>query len=388
MNHPYDEQDRRRSEGGTRYTGNAEWDDAIADVIQAGTEAGSAVLEGLSDALSSLGSSLGLTGGGDKPVDFAKWRRRMDRKLRADHQDGGLALAIVGSTFSFGFGVAALVMWILAIVGPEALELSYDVYQVFPILGGVFTPVAVGFGFMTAAGIRSFRYYGRLRKYLRAARDWVCSVPALARAALTEEETVRQDLARAIADGRLPGVCLSEDGQTLYLDEALYRPEPVRPEPAAEPQPAPQPSPREPLREEGTAFLNHLRGCRGKLGPQTDEELADMEKTCAAILAFAHNHPDRESQLRRFREYYLPTTRKLLDTALGLGSTEVANAKTIRRDITGILHTLNQAYATLYDTLLQDVSMDVSTEIDTLEAMLRQDGLTHDFAADFGPSNG
>ena len=27
--------------------------------------------------------------------------------------------------------------------------------------------------------------------------------------------------------------------------------------------------------------------------------------------------------------------------------------------------------------------MDVSTEIDTLEAMLRQDGLTHDFEADF-----
>ena len=29
------------------------------------------------------------------------------------------------------------------------------------------------------------------------------------------------------------------------------------------------------------------------------------------------------------------------------------------------------------------MSMDVSTEIDTLEAMLRQDGLTHDFDADF-----
>ena len=53
------------------------------------------------------------------------------------------------------------------------------------------------------------------------------------------------------------------------------------------------------------------------------------------------------------------------------------------RDITGILHTLNEAYETLYNTLLQDVSMDVSTEIDTLEAMLRQDGLTHNFESDF-----
>ena len=42
------------------------------------------------------------------------------------------------------------------------------------------------------------------------------------------------------------------------------------------------------------------------------------------------------------------------------------------------------AYVKLYDTLLEEVSMDVSTEIDTLETMLRQDGLTHDFASDFG----
>ena len=39
-------------------------------------------------------------------------------------------------------------------------------------------------------------------------------------------------------------------------------------------------------------------------------------------------------------------------------------------NITGILHTLNLAYVRLYDTLLQDISLDVSTEIDTLEASL------------------
>ena len=77
------------------------------------------------------------------------------------------------------------------------------------------------------------------------------------------------------------------------------------------------------------------------------------------------------------------TTRTLLHTAQGLGDTDAASAAAIRRDITGILHTLNEAYETLYNTLLQDVSMDVSTEIDTLEAMLRQDGLTHNFESDF-----
>ena len=130
-------------------------------------------------------------------------------------------------------------------------------------------------------------------------------------------------------------------------------------------------------------FLNYLKACCGRLGSDADEELVQMRKICASILGFVHNHPEQLNRVRRFREYYLPTTRKLLDTAQGLGESDTANASEIRRDITGILHTLNAAYEKLYDTLLQDVSMDVSTEIDTLEAMLRQDGLTHDFEADF-----
>ena len=138
------------------------------------------------------------------------------------------------------------------------------------------------------------------------------------------------------------------------------------------------------FRRDGSDFLNYLKTCQGRLGDQADEELVQMRKTCAAIMGFVHNHPEQLPRVRRYREYYMPTTRKLLNTALGLGESATQNAQEIRRDIVGILHTLNTAYEKLYDTLLQDVSMDVSTEIDTLEAMLNQDGLTHDFAADFG----
>ena len=47
----------------------------------------------------------------------------------------------------------------------------------------------------------------------------------------------------------------------------------------------------------------------------------------------------------------------------------------IRRDIAGILHTLNQAYDNLYDKLLSDVALDVSSEIAALQGMLANDGL-------------
>ena len=54
---------------------------------------------------------------------------------------------------------------------------------------------------------------------------------------------------------------------------------------------------------EGQAFLAYLRGCRGQLGPAADEQLAQMDKTCAAILGFAQNHRGQLPRLRRFREY-------------------------------------------------------------------------------------
>ena len=38
-------------------------------------------------------------------------------------------------------------------------------------------------------------------------------------------------------------------------------------------------------------FLNYLKVCRGKLGTDADEELAAMQKTCASIMGFVHNHP-------------------------------------------------------------------------------------------------
>ena len=274
------------------------------------------------------------------------------------------------------------IMGILTAVGAGPLGLTHDEFMAIPILFGVFTPVTLGFLFMAVVGTKQMTYFSRLRRLLRAANDWTCDLPSLARKAQIKQETAYDTVTRAVGSGDLPNAAISDDYSTLYLDDSLM---PT----AAKPTAAPQAEPAEPLtdaeqfRREGMDFLNYLKVCRGKLGTDADEELAAMKKTCASIMGFVHNHPEQLNRVRRFREYYLPTTRKLLDTAQGLGDTDSANAAEIRRDITGILHTLNQAYEKLYDTLLQDVSMDVSTEIDTLEAMLRQDGLTHDFEADF-----
>ena len=106
------------------------------------------------------------------------------------------------------------------------------------------------------------------------------------------------------------------------------------------------------------------------------EELDRMQKTTQAICDWLEAHPESLPKARRFAEYYIPTTLKLLHTYNDVQGQQGENAEAIRRDIAGILHTLNQAYDNLYDKLLSDVALDVSSEIAALQGMLANDGLT------------
>ena len=130
----------------------------------------------------------------------------------------------------------------------------------------------------------------------------------VARKAQIKQETAYATVTRAVGSGDLPNAAISDDYSTLYLDDALM---PTAGKPAA----APQAEPAQPLtdaeqfRREGMDFLNYLKVCRGKLGTDADEELAAMQKTCASIMGFVHNHPEQLNRVRRFREYNLPTTR-------------------------------------------------------------------------------
>lgn len=354
--------------------------DLLDNAVQFGTGVGATVLGSLSDALAQAGDAISAARGAP-PDSFAAWKRRLDSKLKNGGYSAGIALTAVGWTFTGIFGITALVMGILWGVGPAALGVSDAAFRVFPILFFCSYPAMLGFLYMAVAGMRKLFYFSRLRKLLRAARDWQCDLPSLARTALLKQEQVCKDVQKAVADGDFPGAAYSADFSTLYFDDTLYHPVEA-PAPAESPAPAEPLSEAEQFRRECEAFFAYLQSCRGCLGRDTDAELDAMQKTCRAMLDFVAAHPEQLPQLRRLRDYYLPTTRKLLDTALGLGD-DTGSAADIRRDITAILHTLNLAYTKLYDTLLEDVSLDVSTEIDTLEAMLRQDGLTHDFESDF-----
>ena len=377
MDHPYKENEKQDT-GIPRYAA-ADFggvDAFVNRAVEFGSRVGSNVLGGISDALRQS-----MEGGAAPADDLGRCRRTLNNRL-GTYQSGFTVMGVFGWLLGGSFLIAFIVMAVLAAVAPTTAGVfTGQEIQVFDILAAVFGPVSAGFMAMGWFGVHKANRYGRLRRYLKVLRGWSGTLGQIARDAVVSPRKARKDLQKAVAAGRLGAACYDADADTFYLDGSQRRPAPP-PAPAA---PAAELSDADKFAQQGTEFLAYLRACKGRLTPDADVELDAMQRTCGAIMAFIRSHPDRLPAVRRLAEYYLPTTRKLLDTALGLGDAEAGSAQIIRRDITGILHTLNTAFARLYDTLLQDVSLDVSVEIDTLETMLEQDGLTHGFAADFKP---
>ena len=255
---------------------------------------------------------------------------------------------------------------------------------VLEITGNVLTLVACGFGAMIAAGVSRLSASKKLRLLADAAEgmDYRKGLPVEMLADLTHQKKAKalKKLRRYINNGWL-AAWLDEKTEKLYLTVEDYR---AAQETAAAPQAQPQPEPAPEQREETPLNLETARRFAAVLeqekqlmqDPQAREELEQMQKTAAAICDWLEAHPESLPKARRFAEYYIPTTLKLLYTYNDVQGQQGENAENIRRDIAGILHTLNQAFDNLYDNLLSDVAMDVSSEIAALQGMLANDGLT------------
>ena len=253
---------------------------------------------------------------------------------------------------------------------------------VLEITGNVLTLVACGFGAMIAAGASRLSASKKLRLLADAAEKLNVqkglSVEMLADLTHQTKKKALKKLRSYIHKGWL-NAWLDDETETLYLTAEDYRAA-KEAATAADAQPQPEKA------ETGDAPLNLDTARRFAAvlekeqqlmqDAQAREELAAMQKTTTAICDWLEAHPESQPKTRRFAEYYIPTTLKLLHTYNDVQGQQGENAETIRRDIAGILHTLNQAYENLYNNLLSDVAMDISSEIAALQGMLANDGLT------------
>ena len=324
------------------------------------------------------------------------------RKCAKERYNSGVALLAVGIIFAVLFGLGAVGCLIgLGIISPTALGdvvvstaegggiqitgtdyVMNTAYNVLGIVSSVLGLATAGFGWMTACGaarMKAGRQMGQFADYADSV-DYHKGLPVSMLADLTHQKPkkVHKRLQKYIRKGWL-NAWLDDETETLYLTAEDYRAAKEKAAAAAvQPQPEKVETGDAPLNLDTARRFAAVLEKEQQLmqDAQAREELAAMHKTTTAICDWLEAHPESQPKTRRFAEYYIPTTLKLLHTYNDVQGQQGENAETIRRDIAGILHTLNQAYENLYNNLLSDVAMDISSEIAALQGMLANDGLT------------
>lgn len=183
--------------------------------------------------------------------------------------------------------------------------------------------------------------------------------------------------------------CIDEGlfGPDAYLDMrrkclvVSQRPPEPTPAPAPTPEKQPEKQTDMPERDQYQKILDELRRVNDAI---PDEEMSDkisrLEAVSAKIFEQAKSDPDKLPQMRKFMDYYLPTSLKLLNTYAELDNqgVEGENISESKRRIEQTMDTLVKAFENQLDRLFASDALDVSTDIDVMQNMLRADGLTGD----------
>jgi len=139
--------------------------------------------------------------------------------------------------------------------------------------------------------------------------------------------------------------------------------------------------PEEPPENQYMAVLKELRELNLSIADVSISGKVDrIEELTGKIFRIVEENPEKQPQIRRFMSYYLPTTFKLLRSYSVLEKQGVKgeNIMAAKENIGRILDTLATGFEQQLDQLFQADAMDIAADINVLENLMQQDGLTGD----------
>lgn len=103
-----------------------------------------------------------------------------------------------------------------------------------------------------------------------------------------------------------------------------------------------------------------------------------LEDLSAKIFAQVKADPAKLPQIRKFMDYYLPTTLKILNAydRMGAQGVEGENIAGTMQRVEGMMGTIVKAFEKQLDILFGTDAMDISTDITVLEQMMQREGLS------------
>ena len=287
------------------------------------------------------------------------------RKAKKD-AEGGKGLIIGGGILAGIFGLGTLAVMTPAFLGDFVYPLLIPIVAcLMGTVGGIS---------MLFSGIsmnrRNERYLNYLA-YIGANRE----VP-LAHMAATFGVSVGKlckDLRRMITKGILPTGYLDLAEGKLFLTEMGYH--------APEPKKEPERETAQQAAEREDDILRQIRQVNDEIPDEVMSAKIDrIEEITGKILAYQKTHPNREGQLRSFLNYYLPTTLKILRAYAQLDAQgiEGENISAAKARIEGMMDQVVAGFEKQLDKLFRDDAMDITSDVEVLENMLKKDGLSDD----------
>ena len=113
-----------------------------------------------------------------------------------------------------------------------------------------------------------------------------------------------------------------------------------------------------------------------------DEEISQridqLEETTGKIIDQVVAQPEKLPQIRKFMNYYLPTTLKILNAYDRMGAAGVSgeNIDGTMTKIETMMDTIVMAFHKQLDALFRDEAMDIASDITVMENLLAQEGLS------------
>ena len=114
--------------------------------------------------------------------------------------------------------------------------------------------------------------------------------------------------------------------------------------------------------------------------PTISAQIVRLQQLTGKIFAQVEQNPEKLPQIRKFMNYYLPTTLKILNAYDRMGEQGVSgeNISSTMQKVEGMMSTIITAFEKQLDALYGAEAMDISADITVLETMMAREGLAGD----------
>lgn len=355
--------------------------EAIEDAIGAVSEIACDINKNVKEQLQSVKQEIKKPVKPKEPV-----RRELPVTKKPTGKVSGILMLVFGSIGAVAFGLLSLIVMAGGILTADSFMVGFTVFMLLPLFAVGFVCAVIGMGRQSRVG--------RFQSYVRLLREkHYCSVKKLAAAVGKTENAVLRDLSAMMRQCWFLEGHLDEQKTCFMATDEVYRQyqqaqEAWRQRQLENAAGSREDEDRQVERErdsqletairEGNGYIRQIRRANeGIPGQEISQKLDRLETVISRIYDYLSDHPDKLPEMRRFMEYYLPTTLKLVNAYAEFNSQPVQgeNIRKAKQEIEASLDKINFAFENMFDQLFQEDVLDISSDISALSAMLAQEGL-------------